>query len=292
MLQASAKVWVIGAESFTGHYLVQALQQANYNVDTSSVDITDPRQLESTLLETLPDYIINLAAISFVPDGEDESIYAVNTFGPQNILEACLKLSKRPKNIILASSANVYGVQQGEQMDERCVPNPINHYGCSKWSMEQIAKTYSDRLNITITRPFNYTGKGQDNKFLVPKIVNHFKQKAGTIKLGNVGVWRDFSDVRWIAQAYVALLQSSKIIAHPVNLCSSKLTSIKDIIDYLTQLTGHHIEIEVNKDFMRQSDIKRQSGDNSALYQQLPELLPVRDFKETLKWMLESAPHG
>ncbi len=125
-----------------------------------------------------PDYIINLAAISFVPDGDDESIYAVNTFGPQNILSACLKLSKPPKNIILASSANIYGLQDKEQVNEDCKPNPVNHYGCSKWSMEQIAQTYSSDLNITITRPFNYTGAGQQSKFIVPKIVEHFKQKS------------------------------------------------------------------------------------------------------------------
>jgi len=288
MLQASAKVWVIGAASFTGQHLVPALQQANYSVDTSAVDITDLPQLESTLLKIQPDYIINLAAISFVPDGEDESIYAVNTFGPQNILSACLKLSKRPKNIILASSANVYGIQQGDQLDERCVPNPVNHYGCSKWSMEQIAKTYSDRLNITITRPFNYTGKEQNNKFLVPKIVDHFKQKADTLKLGNIDVWRDFSDVRWVAQAYTQLLGRERFnkALDIVNLCSGRLISIRDIIDQLQGLTGHSLTIEADSGLVRNVDITRQSGYNKHLFELTPELsLPI-EFKDTLMWML------
>ncbi len=134
-----------------------------------------------------------------MPDGQDESIYAINTFGPQYILDACLKLKKSPKRIILASSSTIYGPQGNERLNEHSLVNPTNHYACSKWAMEQIAATYADRLNITITRPFNYTGVGQDIKFLVPKIISHFKQKAATIKLGNIDVWRDFSDVRWIA---------------------------------------------------------------------------------------------
>jgi nucleoside-diphosphate-sugar epimerase len=281
-------VWVIGANSFTGKYLVPALQKSAYRVATTHVDITHAQAVEKAMLDIQPQYVINLAAISFVPDGEDESIYAVNTFGPQNILSACLKLPHSPKNIILASSANVYGVQVREQMDEACFPNPVNHYGCSKWSMEQIAKTYSDRLPITITRPFNYTGRGQDMKFLVPKIVEHFKHKAETIKLGNIDVWRDFSDVRWIAQAYTKLLSTSNQGLNTVNLCSGKLLSIRDIIELLQQITGHTLKVETDSSLVRQADIKRQYGDNQKLFSLTPKLLVPVEFKETLKWMVHS----
>jgi nucleoside-diphosphate-sugar epimerase len=286
-MSSSPRVWLIGANSFTGSYLLLGLEKANYNVDTFDVDITDAQQVELAMLRIQPDYIISLAAISFVPDGENESIYAVNTFGPQNILSACLKLSTVPRHIILASSANIYGVQQQEKINEACQPNPINHYGCSKWSMEQIAQTYSEHLNITITRPFNYTGKGQATKFLVPKIVDHFKQKATTLKLGNIDVWRDFSDVRWVAQAYVKLLAAPNQGVNIVNLCSGKLTSIRDIIELLEQITGHSLTIETDSAFVRPSDIKRQCGNNTKLYNTTSNLTQPIDIKETLKWMLQ-----
>jgi len=285
----SRKVWLIGACSFTGIHLLPRLEKDNYIVDTCKVDITDAQQVELAMLRIQPDYIISLAAISFVPDGEDESIYAVNTFGPQNILSACLKLSKAPKNIILASSANIYGIQEQEQVDEECKPNPVNHYGCSKWSMEQIAQTYSDRLNITITRPFNYTGNGQASKFLVPKIVDHFKQKAPTLKLGNIDVWRDFSDVRWITEAYTKLLSAPAQGMTRINLCSGNLISIREIIDTLQQITGHKINIETDTGLVRQADIKRQCGNNKKLFELLPNLSSEIELKETLKWMVQSA---
>ena len=289
MLQASAKVWVIGAASFTGQHLIPALQQANYNVDTSAVDITDLSQLESTLLKIQPDYIINLAGISFVPDGANASIYAVNTFGPQNILTACLKLPRAPKHIVLASSSNVYGIQAAEKLNEACPVNPISHYGCSKWAMEQIAKTYSDKLNITVTRPFNYTGRGQDIKFLVPKIVDHFKRRAGSIKLGNIDIWRDFSDVRWVAQAYTELLSVPNKVLSFVNLCSGRLTSIRDVIALLEDITGHTLKIEIDPQFARPADIKRQCGNNEYLFERVPGLMPAEPLSAMLKWMLEAA---
>tara|TARA_B110000208_G_scaffold45925_1_gene60913 strand:- start:202 stop:1065 length:864 start_codon:yes stop_codon:yes gene_type:complete len=282
------KIWLIGADSFTGAHLIPCLEKGDYHVDTEEVDITDVNQVEDSILQIQPDYIINLAAISFVPDGDDESIYAVNTFGPQNILSACLKLPKPPKNIILASSANIYGLQDKEQVNEDCKPNPINHYGCSKWSMEQIAQTYSSDLNITITRPFNYTGVGQQSKFIVPKIVEHFKQKSSTLQLGNIDVWRDFSDVRWIAEAYTKLLSSPIHGLSIVNLCSGNLICIREVIDTLQKITGNKLNIEIDDALVRQADIKRQCGNNNKIFELLPTLSSPIAFKDTLNWMLKS----
>jgi len=280
------KVWVIGASSFTGKYLVPELKSAGYQVNSTRIDITNAQQVEQAMLEIQPEYIINLAAISFVPDGASADIYALNTFGPQNILEACLKLAQKPKKIILASTSHIYGEQASEIIDEGCLANPINHYGCSKWAMEQIAKTYHDKLNITITRPFNYTGKGQADKFLIPKIVQHFKLKSPTIKLGNIDIWRDFSDVRWIAQAYTSLLSEQSPELKIVNLCSGKLTSIREMIEMLQQITGHKLKIETDMRFVRSADMVRQCGDNQRLLKYTLELSPIH-FKDTLNWMLQ-----
>ena len=87
------KVWVIGANGFTGRYLVPALEKAAYFVETRIVDIRNALDVERLMLSIAPDYVINLAGISFVPDGGSAEIYAVNTFGPQNILDACLAMA-------------------------------------------------------------------------------------------------------------------------------------------------------------------------------------------------------
>ncbi len=279
-------MWLVGADSFTGRYLHSILERAGYRVDVTPVDITQPAEVEQVVAEVQPQYIINLAAISFVPDGGDASIYAVNSFGPQHILQACLSLKVPPKRIILASSANIYGSQVVEVIDESCQAKPVNHYGCSKWAMEQVARSFADQLNITITRPFNYTGRGQDEKFLVPKIVAHFQRGADTIELGNIDIWRDFSDVRWVSRAYCQLLSTPANGFNIVNLCSGRLTSIREIIAILEKLTGRQLSVEVNPAFVRQADIARQCGSNARLYQMLPRLAVPGVMTDTLKWML------
>ena len=286
MVVAQNKVWVLGANSFTGRYLVPALQQAGYLVDTTKVDITCAEQVADAVQSVCPDYVINLAAISFVPEGQNASVYGVNTFGPQYILDACLQLSRRPRKIILASSASVYGVQSEDQVSEACRPNPVDHYGCSKWAMEQIAHTYRDRLNILITRPFNYTGPGQNVKFLIPKIAQHFKDKASTLQLGNLNVARDFSNVRWIVQAYVQLLALENEEHPVVNLCSGKMSSIDEVLTISQRLTGVSLQVQSNESHVRAADILRQCGSNTRLYQMLPSLQSPITIEETLQEMV------
>jgi len=281
-------IWLLGATGFTGRYLLPLLQAAGYKVITERVDISSALAVEKAMLKIQPDYIINLAGVSFIPDGESANIYAINTFGPQNILEACLKLKKAPQKIILASSALVYGEQKQEIINESCIANPINHYGCSKWAMEQIAKNYQGKLNIIIPRPFNYTGIGQNNKFLIPKIVEHFQQRKPTISLGNIDIWRDFSDVRWVAETYAQLLKIPNTQAH-MNLCSGNLTSIREIISSLEKLTNHTIKVEINSAFVRKSDMKSQKGSNEQLYTVIPTLDKPIKLEKTLQWMLSAS---
>jgi nucleoside-diphosphate-sugar epimerase len=281
------KVWVIGSDSFTGKYLIPRLMSEGFDVVTTLIDITDRDAINNSMASIRPDYIINLAAISFVPDGVSEKIYAVNTFGVANILDAAMLLDVRPKKIILASTANIYGINEQEEISEDEAPNPLNHYGCSKWSMEQIAKNYSE-LSIIITRPFNYTGVGQDEKFLIPKIIKHFKNKNKVIQLGNIDVARDFSDVRWVSEAYVELLKGPEVNYEIYNLCSGHPLNINVIISHIVKLTGHKIEVQIDEKFVRKNEIQKQCGSNKKLLSACNKLSSPFAFEETLKWMLEA----
>ena len=286
MVATQSKVWVVGANSFTGTYLVAALQRSGYFVDTTKVDITCASQVAEAVRSICPDYVINLAAISFVPEGQNASVYGVNTFGPQYILDACLTLKSRPRKILLASSASVYGVQAKDKISETCRPNPVDHYGCSKLAMEQIANTYKNELNILITRPFNYTGLGQDDRFLIPKIVRHFKNRASTLQLGNLNVSRDFSNVRWIVQAYVALLALENTDQNIVNLCSGEMSSIDEVLHIVRRLTDVTMCVQSSEAHVRAADIVRQCGSNERLFQMLPSLQRPIHIRETLKEMV------
>ena len=211
---------VTGASGFTGRYMVEELSAAGYDVvglasdapdDTVnyiSADLTDHAQLIEVITSLQPDLVVHLAAIAFVGHGDASAFYNVNLIGTQNLLEALCACEKKPEAVLLASSANVYGNQSSGILSETALPNPANDYAVSKTAMEYMARLWMDKLPIVIARPFNYTGIGQDEKFLLPKIVSHFRRKAPVIELGNLDVSRDFSDVRSVVNAYLKLLES------------------------------------------------------------------------------------
>ena len=282
-------VLVTGCSGFTGHHLSQRLKAAGHDVfdpeaEGRTFDLTRPATLAPVIAEARPDYVIHLAAQSFVAHDDASAFYRVNTVGTTNLLDALLANGTRLRRVVLASSANVYGNAADDPITEATPAAPVNHYAASKVAMELLAATYADRLPIVITRPFNYTGPGQSPQFLVPKLVEHFAERRPTIELGNLDVVRDFSDVRAVVEAYVRLLS----VEQPppvVNLCSGVGRSLRQIVDDLTELSGHRIEIRVNPAFVRASEVHRLVGSASTLRAALGDL-PCQDFRETLAWML------
>ena len=269
------KVLLTGVDGFTGKYVANLLKQQNYQViglvyanpteNQVTCDLTDKQAVIKMLDQVRPDYIIHLAAISFVGHKDQSAFYNVNVLGSLNLLEAAYELRLPLKKVILASSANIYGNPPNvEKISEEQPPSPVNHYAMSKLAMEYMAKLWFDRFPIVITRPFNYTGPTQAPNFLIPKIVEHFKQNKKVIELGNIDVSRDFSDVRDIAACYVHLLDA-KIQSEIVNLCSGNVYSLSSIIHKMEEIAGYKIEVKVNPDFVRDNEIKVLGGDNSKL---------------------------
>src|SRR6185369_10602733 len=151
-----------------------------------------------------------------------------------------------------------------EMIDENVRPEPVNHYANSKLAMEFMARAYFDRLNILITRPFNYTGVGQAGQFLIPKIVTHYRERRKEIELGNLDVVRDFSDVRFVAEVYKRLMECD-YVSEIVNICSGRGISLQEIIGKISDMTGHTIKTVKKPEFVRKNEVKTLIGSNRKL---------------------------
>lgn len=285
------KILLTGSRGFTGLHLISEAKSRGIDVIGLQSDITDAAKLEREILEVAPDSVIHCAGISFVASKDQEAFYRVHALGTSNLLTALTKLSIKPSKIILASSATVYGNAILTPTPESYPLVPIDHYAMSKVAMEEMAKTYFDKLPIIIARPFNYTGPGQHANFLIPKLIRHFSQNAPTIELGNLNVEREFNDVSTICQAYLALLEHGNP-GEIYNVGTGKVRSLGDVIDTLVKLTNHPIQISVNPDFVRANEVHRMCGDPKKL-QQLLSLnkieIQIPTLEETLQKMLDVA---
>ncbi|RZI41653.1 NAD-dependent epimerase/dehydratase family protein [Herbaspirillum sp. HC18] len=287
-------VLLTGANGFTGKYVRAELEAAGYTVVGAvmgaargphevTLDITSPDDCRRVMAKVRPDYLIHLAAISFVQHADADAFYRVNVIGAINLLQAMGDAQLSPRRVVIASSANVYGNATAGVIAETQPPQPVNHYAVSKLAMEFMVRTWSDRQPIVISRPFNYTGIGQEPHFLVPKIMSHFVQRAPVIELGNLDVERDFSDVRMVAHAYRGLLEQD-CAGETVNICSGRPYSLRSIIETMQEIAGYEIDVRVNPAFVRQSEVKTLVGSPDKLRALVPGLVPI-PLEETLRWM-------
>lgn len=290
------RVLITGIQGFTGHYMTVEMRDANYEVFGLGVkpsdaknyfqaDLNDKITLAWVIDQIQPDVVIHLAALAFVGHGDANAFYQINLQGTRNLLEVLSKASYKPQAVLLASSANIYGNHSEGMLSEHSLPDPANDYAVSKLAMEHMARLWMDRLPIIITRPFNYTGVGQTDSFLLPKIVAHFKRKADVIELGNLDVWRDFSDVRTLVNAYRRLIEA-KAFGQTVNVCSGKTHSLREVMAMCEQITGHYMRIHVNPAFVRANEVKTLCGDASLLRSLIGDW-QTPDLADTLCWMLD-----
>ncbi len=290
------KVLITGIDSFTGIHLSSYLDECGYEVFGTSFfegtekrykcDITEKSDIANVLKKVQPDFLIHLSGISFAAYGDHEAFYKVNTIGTTNILETLVELGLNPSKIILASSATIYGNQGLEVLDESLCPKPANHYGASKYAMECLAQGYFDKLNILITRPFNYTGSGQAEHFLIPKIVKHFKEKSQIIELGNLDVEREFNDISFVCEVYKRLLECDKK-SELFNIATNRGIKLLDVIENMNEIAGYKIKVAVNPNFVRKDEIKSLTGSREKLFDAIGTL-ELKDFKDTLREMFEA----
>ena len=253
---SSRRVFITGIEGFTGRYLERYLRGLGYEVSGGALSPSAPHHARFDLLDKDSikaafgakfDYIIHLAAVSFAM-ADPAEIKNANEIGTLNLLDALSAV--KFKKAIFASSASVYGGGDAP-MSESSALNPQSVYAESKIFMEeQIARS---GLPFIIARPFNYTGAGQSENFLIPKIVRHFKDKASAIKLGNLTPKREYNDINDVVRIYAQLLEL-KTDGEIFNIGSGKAYSIEQILQILRRLSGRDIAVQSDAKFIRAND--------------------------------------
>jgi nucleoside-diphosphate-sugar epimerase len=278
------RLLLTGGYGFTGLHITQAAKAAGFTTFSLRANLCDYDALDREVKAFSPTHVIHLAAISDVTSADSINYYQINLFGTLNLLRSLEGLNTRLDKIILASSANIYGNNATLMIPEEALAHPVSHYAMSKLSMELMTRSFLESLPIIYTRPFNYTGVGHDQRFVIPKLIAHFCELAPSIQLGNLDVRREYNDVRDVARIYLSLL-SKGINGEAYNICTGKTFTLSAVIAMLKDITCHDIEVHINPDFVRRNDIQILSG-NPAKLEACIGQIEWHQIRETLEWML------
>lgn len=302
-----SRVLIFGAGGFVGSYLCKEFLNNGYKVsgtdkgegsalpsevDFYRTDLMQANEVEKLIGQIQPDIIVNLAAISSVGASWNmpQTTMAINVIGALNIMEAARKSEQKPR-ILFVGSSEEYVISENP-LDENTQLNANNPYGISKVTQEQFAKLYREQygLKIYCVRPFNHTGIGQRDSFVLPSFCKQVAEidksgKDGKIQVGNLKVKRDFSHVKDVVRAYRMIVESDNC-NQIYNVGSGNAYSLEDMLTYIIGLSDQNIEIEVDQNRIRPTDQPVICCDRSLIGKELG-WKPQYDVYDALKEMYE-----
>ncbi|MBO8159922.1 NAD-dependent epimerase/dehydratase family protein [Thermosyntropha sp.] len=279
-------VIVTGGAGVIGSHLVEYLVQRDYEVIV--ID-----NLSAGRLENLPDYgkvffyrrdvrdeslqniyyrykpflLFHLAAHYANELSIKEPVYdlKVNTVGTLNQLNLAVKAGV--KRFVYASTSCVY-LPSVNPLEEESPLKPHTPYGISKLAGEYYTFFYAENygLPVTVLRYFNVYGPKEANlqyRGVIPKIMAAALQDKPFTLTGSGDEARDFTFIKDAVKGTVLAAFSEKGVNQVFNIGTGRASSILEVINMLSELSGEKISIRYDerrkwdKTVYRLADIKK-----------------------------------
>ncbi|MGE5041835.1 MAG: GDP-mannose 4,6-dehydratase [Candidatus Levyibacteriota bacterium] len=308
------KVLVTGISGFAGSFLAELLLEKNYTVQGTHIsdnlsfvdaikdrlvlkklNLLDREETEKVIAELNPDIIFHLAALTSPAESfkEPEKIITNNIAAEINLLEA-VRNANISSRIIITSSAEIYGLVEPSDLplDENTPMRPGSPYAVSKIAQDYLGLQYfnSYKMDVIRVRPFNHIGPRQTPQFVVASFAKQIaeiekKKIPPVMKVGNLEAKRDFTDVRDMVQAYLAIAEKGQS-GDVYNAGSGKSHKISQILDSLLSLSTEHIDTEIDPALLRPSDVPDIRSDNTKIETLgwKPEIKLEQTLKDTLDY--------
>lgn len=269
------KILVTGSSGFVGQHFSQMVPIAALELDGKFVDLLDLPRVEAAVAATRPDAVVHLAAQTFVPESFRDPLetYRVNFIGTHNLLSA-LKATGFPGRMLYVSSAEVYGAVPDFELPvrENHPLKPLNPYSVSKIAAEALCYQWSqtEQFEVVVARPFNHIGPGQSERFAISDFAKQIVEikrghKEPIFHVGDIDVMRDFTDVRDVVRAYIALLAAGRN-GEIYNVCSQREYSIRSLLDTMLDMASVKATIVPDESRFRASQHRRMLGSYEKLY--------------------------
>ena len=285
-----SRVLVTGASGFVGPHLAGVLAERGHEVHGSGLgdapndvrfvswtelDVLDLEACAAALADTRPDAIVHLAGQSSAARSFDdpEGTFRLNVIGTWNVLEAVRRAAPGAR-VLAIGSGEAYGPQpDGTRVSEETPFRPVSPYALSKAASDQLAAVHgrSHGLDVMRSRSFAHAGPGQAPHFALPSFAMQIAaiergDAEPVLRVGNLEVVRDLTDVRDVAEAYAALLERGRA-GSAYNVGSGEGVRLAEVVARLTAMSRLPVRIEVDPARFRPADVPYLVADVSRLRQ-------------------------
>jgi GDP-4-dehydro-6-deoxy-D-mannose reductase len=280
------RVLVTGVSGFVGGHLVPRLAENGFTVtglgsepavgparaalgDDLIADLRDPAAVRAAVTAARPDAVVHLAAQSSAARSfaDPTATFHVNTIGTWNLLEAVRDAAPHAR-VLCVGTGEAYGSQpSGSHVAEDEPFRPASPYALSKAAADAMAELAASQWGLAVvrTRSFGHTGPGQTPTFVVPawaQQIAAIERGAAepVLRVGNLDVVRDLTDVRDVVAAYVALLAHG-LPGAAYNVCRGEGLRLADVARQLCALARTAIQVVVDPERVRPVDVQWLVGD-------------------------------
>jgi GDP-4-dehydro-6-deoxy-D-mannose reductase len=283
------RVLVTGGTGFVGQHLIRLLNQRKHTVFSTyllkpskpsqraellACDMRSREQVLQVVRHARPQHVYHLSALSSVIKSFEDSrkVWETNVWGAMNLFDAVTEAAPEAR-VLLVGSSQSYGRVARRRLpiieDERLAP--ASPYAASKAAAEMLAMQFFHTCGLRVirTRSFNHTGPGQSPEFVCSDLARQVAEielglRSPVLRIGNVRVERDFSDVRDVVRAYELLMQRGAP-GDVYNVASGRGTSIADIIRHLRSFSSRAFQVEVEHKRTRSGEIAKLYGSNRKM---------------------------
>jgi len=258
------------------------------NVQLIKGDIRDEDEVKSVVKNK--EYIINLAALPFIPDSYQypKEFFEVNVNGTMNVALSLLK-EKNVKRFVHISSSEIYGTARQIPMNEDHPTTPHSTYAVSKLAGDRVVFTLHKEHNLpaVIIRPFNAFGPNITQPYIIPEILTQLFNNDAEIKLGNIASKRDLTFVTDTAKAMILALVTDGIEGETINIGSKKAVSVKELVSLMSKILSKSVNITIDQSRLRPYDVDVLECDNTKaknILNWLPEISIEDGLEITIDW--------